>query len=170
MGATPPKTPLTGFQTLVKKKPMPNLSSAGAAAIPSETSIPASNPRTSSAKTSVACSNAQSRHAPVARGEPGGAEGRRARGCAPAVIEEPKVAAAASVGMIPLSRWRSLERSIPQRLAGTVLYLRFPRVLDLGDKRRRQRDVVELFGHLLAIFQRPVEELQHFCRVLRLLL
>ena len=62
--------------------------------------MPARRPSTSSAKKSVVRSKTQSPQAPAASGEPAGADGRRARAGASAVMVLPSVAAAASVGMI----------------------------------------------------------------------
>src|SRR5689334_5193821 len=61
-------------------------------------------------------------------------------------------------------------RSRPDRLAGPVLQLRLPRIrYDLGDG-IGQRHVVEVRGELLPIVERPIEELQHFSGILRLVL
>src|SRR5262249_37507053 len=58
------------------------------------------------------------------------------------------------------------------RLAGRVLDVAGPHLLDFVDDLVGHRDVVELLGHLVAALVGPGEELQRFggsCRILRLL-
>src|SRR5262249_35976743 len=58
------------------------------------------------------------------------------------------------------------------RLAGRVLDVAGPHLLDFVDDLVRHGDVVELLGHLVAVLVRPGEEFERFgggCRILRLL-
>src|SRR5262249_1369346 len=58
------------------------------------------------------------------------------------------------------------------RLAGRVLDVAGPHLLNVVDDLVRHRDVVELLGHLVAVLVRPGEEFERFggrCRIFRLL-
>src|SRR4029078_941460 len=67
-------------------------------------------------------------------------------------------------------RGPSSRRRIPDRPAGGVLDIPRPRVRAAFRDRFRQRHVVEIRRELLAVTERPVEELEDLDRVLRLVL
>src|SRR4051812_22850597 len=146
MGTSAPKFSCTGSHSAVHRKRQPYLFSESWLPMTSEIRIAASRLKTSSAKNRVSCSKAASSQ-PAEGALAGSTDSEIGR---TALTHDPRI--------------------LVERLAGRVLELRFPARLDLVDHRVGQRHVVELFRHGVAFVVGPIEELEHFSRVLRLFL
>src|SRR5215475_6324491 len=129
----------------------------------SEPMIAASSASTNNAKNSVVFSNRTSCQRAEASRRSGGLGSRRATRALWADVKIFAVEAVADMIYVQTTnrpgsyfpgraclRRASRPLLVPDRLARGVLDLRFPADLDLRDQRGGQRDVVELFGHLLA--------------------
>src|SRR5438067_1678273 len=143
---SPPYWSLTGSQSLRHRKLRPYSRMAGAAPTISETMMPASRSKVRMAAECASTENSASAQRPARR-----ARGGRPTGSARSAFS---YRAAGSVAAITLRK--SLERL---HLARSVLDLAPLLAHEILD-RIRQRHVLQIGGHLVAVGIGPVEELQ----------
>src|SRR5258708_1885311 len=178
IGTSAPKSSLTGSQFSFHKKPRPNFSSDNREPMRSETRIAASRLKTRKAKKRVRLRNTASINA-LLRSTGGMGERSIAAADLSAVAILPR-SSTALIGFGGKSTSDIELRSVPgpgkseyfpsvDCLAGRVGH-HLPRRLDFLHHRLGHRHVVELVGHLRAVLERPVEELEHFAAGLGLFL
>src|ERR1039457_358691 len=158
IGTSAPNFSVTGFHSWLARKPGPNSWIAGQLPMTSDINIPTSNASTRKANIRVTLRNAKSyrccrfrsvsgmllRNMPSDREAPCGASSVR------------------STASILASHGRPCHKTLPDRFAARVLDLAFPFSLDQGHYLVRHGNVIQGERQLVAVFVRPVEELEHF--------